>query len=137
MTNHRRYTAIVTCCAHCPHLRHHYGERCGNAVHNPKVGTLVNPLGPIPDWCPLPKPAVAVSDPVLAWLEHEAALARHVLEAEQDLGNIEIMRQWVYVHECLVRQRQDELGLLDDDLLQIRGRKSEKASMEEEGGERR
>lgn len=48
-------------------------------------------------------------DPVLAWLEHEAALARHVLEAEQDPGNIEIIRHWVYIHDCLVRQRREEL----------------------------
>lgn len=54
-------------------------------------------------------------DPVLAWLEREAADARRVLEAERDPGNIEIMRQWVYHHECMVRKRLDELGLLDVD----------------------
>lgn len=54
-------------------------------------------------------------DPVLAWLEREAAQSRRVLAAEQDPGNIEVMRQWVYHHECMVRGRQDELGLLDVD----------------------
>jgi len=54
-------------------------------------------------------------DPILAWLEREAADARRVLEAERDPGNIEIMRQWVYHHECMVRKRLDELGLLDVD----------------------
>lgn len=49
----RRYTATVACCADCPHLAHHDGQRCGNH-HHPKVGTLVDPLASIPDWCPLP-----------------------------------------------------------------------------------
>ncbi len=48
-------------------------------------------------------------DPILAWLEREAAEARRVLEAERDPGNIETMRQWVYHHECLVRLRREEL----------------------------
>lgn len=48
-------------------------------------------------------------DAVLTWLEREAAEARRVLEAEQDPGNIETMRQWVYHHECLVRLRREEL----------------------------
>ena len=58
---------------------------------------------------------VDAPDPILAWLEREAAEARRVLEAEQDPGNIETMRQWVYHHECMVRKRLDELGLLDVD----------------------
>jgi hypothetical protein len=60
-------------------------------------------------------------DPILAWLEREAAEARRVLEAERDPGNIEIMRQWVYHHECLVRLRREEL----------------EAPIEPAGGERR
>lgn len=60
-------------------------------------------------------------DPILAWLEREAAEARRVLEAERDPGNIETMRQWVYYHECLVRQRREEL----------------EAPIEPAGGERR
>jgi hypothetical protein len=60
-------------------------------------------------------------DPILAWLEREAAEARRVLEAERDPGNIETMRQWVYHHECLVRLRREEL----------------EAPIEPAGGERR
>jgi hypothetical protein len=54
-------------------------------------------------------------DPILAWLVREAAEAWRVLEAEQDPGNIKTMRQWVHIHECLVRLRLDEMGLLDVD----------------------
>ena len=60
-------------------------------------------------------------DPILAWLEREAAEARRVLEAERNPGNIETMRQWVYHHECLVRLRREEL----------------EAPIEPAGGERR
>lgn len=59
--------------------------------------------------------AADATDAVLTWLEHEASDARRVLVAERDPGNIEIMRQWVYHHECMVRKRLDELGLLDVD----------------------
>lgn len=54
MTAPRRYTEIVYSCQDCPRLAHHYGKRCGHAKGNPRVGTVVDPLGPIPDWCPLP-----------------------------------------------------------------------------------
>jgi hypothetical protein len=83
-----------------------YLERCRHPGENPewqgkRVRVTIEPAD--------------APDAVLTWLEREAAEARRILEAEQDPGNIETMRQWVYHQECLVRLRLDEMGLLDVD----------------------
>jgi hypothetical protein len=84
----------------------------GNDLEGVAAPCLLMDRGEMYGWLPVEANG---GDPILAWLEREAAEARRVLMAERDHGNVEIMRQWVYLHECLVRLRLDEMGLLDVD----------------------